>query len=208
MRIRDKMSRFPRQEWKNKVYDKRGRDRDSKRASNTNDRGRSDSRRPDKNSNGERKSPPERKSDKDFKPCHLHGAESKHSYDECRNNPKNFAKTNKSNDYVKKRGNDAHYYDARRPSNGEDSPTGNDTDVQSDDEIEDEVADDVDAVARKRLATLSRHQPAIYSATKAALRPHFVASPDEERAFIEDVIPVWCAPALKAGILAMLSKKR
>ena len=168
--LRDKMSRFPRQEWKNKAYDKRGRDRDSKRASNTNDRGRSYSRRPDKNSNGERKSPLEQKSDKDFKPCHLHGAESKHSYDECRNNPKNFAKTNKSNDYVKKRGNDAHYYDARRPSNGEDSPTGNDTDVQSDDEIEDDSASEssksasnyhVDTSLKKRSDDVGHKSPSV-----------------------------------------------
>ncbi len=55
-------------------------------------------------------------------------------------NPKNFAKTNKSNDYVKKCGNDAHYYDACRPSDGEDSPTGNDTDVQSNGKIEDDNA--------------------------------------------------------------------
>jgi hypothetical protein len=50
---------------------------------------------------------------------------------------KNFAKTNKSNDYVKGRGYDAHYYDARRPSDGEESPSGNNTDAQSDGEIED-----------------------------------------------------------------------
>ena len=138
LKLREAISKFPRQEWKKKAYDKRGHDRDfsSKR---TNDRERSDSRRSDKSdSRGERKSPPERKRDKDFKPCHVHGAESKHSYDECRNNPKNSTKTNKSSDYVKKRGNDAHYYDACRLSDREDSPSGNDTDVQSDGEIKDD----------------------------------------------------------------------
>jgi hypothetical protein len=34
--------------------------------------------------------------------CHLHGANSKHSYDECRQNPKNQASTNNSNNYVEK----------------------------------------------------------------------------------------------------------
>ncbi len=70
----------------------------------------------------------------------MHGAESKHSYDECRNNPKIFAKTNKSNDYVKKCGNNAHFYDARRLSDGNESPSGNDTDSQSDGEIKDDNA--------------------------------------------------------------------
>jgi hypothetical protein len=42
------------------------------------------------------------RNDKDFKPCHVHGAESKHSYDECRHNPKNLSTTNKSSYYVKK----------------------------------------------------------------------------------------------------------
>ena len=49
---------------------------------------------------------------------------------------------NKSNDYVKQRGNDAHYYDARRLSNGEESPSGNDTDAQSDGESEDDKSSD------------------------------------------------------------------
>ena len=31
------------------------------------------------------------RNDKDFKPCHGHGAESKHSYDECKRNPKKQA---------------------------------------------------------------------------------------------------------------------
>ena len=71
----------------------------------------------------------------------MHGAESKHTYDECRNNPKNMGK-NKSNDYVKQRGNDAHYYNSRRPSNGEESPSGNNTDAQSGGEIEDKKSSD------------------------------------------------------------------
>jgi hypothetical protein len=54
--------------------------------------------------------------------------------------PKNLAKTNKSNDYIKGRGNDAHYYDARRLSDGEESPSGNYTDSQSDGEVKDDNA--------------------------------------------------------------------
>ncbi|MCO4747021.1 MAG: enoyl-CoA hydratase/isomerase family protein [Proteobacteria bacterium] len=73
--------------------------------------------------------------------------------------------------------------------------------------LADEVADDVLAVANKRLATLARHQPAIYKATKLSLRPKMEDSAEEQRAFVEDVLPVWCAPELKAGILAMLGKR-
>ncbi len=137
--LRDKMSRFPHQEWKNNAYDKRRRDGSLKRTSNSSDRGRYDSCRPDKkDSRADRKSPSERSNGKDFKSCHVHGAESKHTYDECRNNPKNMGK-NKSNDYVKQRRNDTHYCNARRPSNhGEESPSGNDTDAQSDGEIKDD----------------------------------------------------------------------
>jgi hypothetical protein len=142
-KYRDRMDRFPHRGARNGAYDKRKHDDNSKRVASTTDRGRYDSRRPSKNDpHRDRKSPngKERSNGKDFKPCHLHGAESKHSYDECKKNPKNFAKTNKSNDYVKKRGNDAHYYDARRLSDGNESPNGNDTDAQSDGEIEDDNA--------------------------------------------------------------------
>ncbi len=66
-----------------------------------------DSRCSEKDSLDTRKVPMTR-NDKYFKPCHVHGAESKHSYDECSCNPKNVSATNKSNYYVKKCEHDAH----------------------------------------------------------------------------------------------------
>ncbi len=53
------------------------------------------------------------------KPCHVHGPESKHWYDECRTNPKNQRSAN--NNY-NKRAHDAHYNDEREHGSGTDSP--------------------------------------------------------------------------------------
>jgi hypothetical protein len=53
-----------------------------------------------------RKSPPERK-DKDFKPCRIHGKHAKHSYKECRANPRNQAKLRANNN--KHRHESSHY---------------------------------------------------------------------------------------------------
>jgi hypothetical protein len=65
-----------------------------------------------KDSCGDCKAPP--KDGKFKKPCHLHGIDSKHSYDECRQNPKNQARANNNNNnYVKKRAHDVHYHDGR-----------------------------------------------------------------------------------------------
>ncbi len=72
----------------------------------------------------------------------MHGAESKHSYGECRHNPKNANTTNKSSYYVKKRGHDAHYNDNRRRSSGEESPSKHDTPIPSDGEVDDKSSDD------------------------------------------------------------------
>ncbi len=47
----------------------------------------------------DRKAPPE--DGKLKKPCHLHGGDSKHSYDKCRQNPRNQVRNN-NNNYVKK----------------------------------------------------------------------------------------------------------
>ncbi len=103
--------------------DKRGRGNNSKRvASSTNIRARYDNNRPEKDSRGDHKAPTAR-NDKDLKPCHVHGAKSEHSYDECRLNPKNANTMNKSSYHIKKRGHDAHYNDNRRRSSGDESPS-------------------------------------------------------------------------------------
>ena len=119
-------------------YDKRGRNNNSKRVVlNTSNRERYDHRCPEKDSCGDGKTPTAR-NDKDFKPCHVHGPKSEHSYDECRHNPKNANKTNKSSFYVKKRGHDAHYVDSHHRSSGDESPSEHDTPVPSDGEVDDD----------------------------------------------------------------------
>jgi hypothetical protein len=45
--------------------------------------------------------------------CHLHGTHIKHSYNECRQNPKNQAPANNNNNKIKKRASDVHYHDGR-----------------------------------------------------------------------------------------------
>jgi hypothetical protein len=68
---------------------------------------------------------PERKAPLEFtsKPCHAHGNKAKHTYEECRNNPKNCKPSSSSrdnNNNNRKRSYNAHYHDARyRCSNDE-----------------------------------------------------------------------------------------
>jgi hypothetical protein len=73
-------------------------------------------RKPDARGHGERKTAHKQAAKK---PCHVHGPESKHSYDECRTNPKNQRSVN--NNY-NKRAHDAHYNDEREQESGTDSP--------------------------------------------------------------------------------------
>jgi hypothetical protein len=137
-RYHDKMSRYTHSRDKRQhANDKRGYGDNSRRvASSTNDRARYDNHRSGRDPRVERKAPTVRR-DKDFKPCHLHGPKSEHSFDECRRNPKNASATNKSSYYVKKRGNDAHYNDERRRSSGDESPSERDTPVPSGGEDDD-----------------------------------------------------------------------
>ena len=74
-------------------------------------------RKPDARGHGERKMTHEQAAKN--KPCHVYGPESKHSYDECRTNPKNQRSAN--NNY-NKRAHDAHYNDKREHKSGTDSP--------------------------------------------------------------------------------------
>jgi hypothetical protein len=53
------------------------------------------------------------------KPCHLHGVDSKHSYDECCQNPKNQARANNNNNCVNKCTHDVHYHDGCHPVSNE-----------------------------------------------------------------------------------------
>ena len=61
----------------------------------------------DKNCGGDRKTPPEGSTKK---PCHVHGPDSKHSYAECRANPRNQRSSSNNNNYSK-RVHDSHYQD-------------------------------------------------------------------------------------------------
>jgi len=92
-------------------------------------------RKPDAKGHGERKTTHEQAAKN--KPCHVHGPKSKHSYDECRTNPKNqrSANNNNNNNY-NKRAHDAHYNDERYLSSQDESPEEHCTPEPSDDEGE------------------------------------------------------------------------
>ena len=71
----------------------------------------------------------------------------------------------------------------------------------------DEVAtpEEAEACARARLEALAKHPAAGYAAAKADLRANVTrVDPEEERAFLQEVIPVWTADELKATVRAML----
>ena len=69
------------------------------------------------------------------KPCHVHGDKARHTYEDCRDNPKN-RKSSGSNrdDNNKKRSHDAHYHDERYLSSQDESPEEHRTPEPSDDE--------------------------------------------------------------------------
>jgi enoyl-CoA hydratase len=68
----------------------------------------------------------------------------------------------------------------------------------------DELADDPMAVATERLAALAKGGRGVYAATKLAIRGSIAASAAQQKAFIEEVVPVWTAPELKASLLRHL----
>jgi enoyl-CoA hydratase/carnithine racemase len=68
----------------------------------------------------------------------------------------------------------------------------------------DEVADDAEAVARRRLAALAAHPPEAYAITKAALCAGAAPGPEDERRFVEEEVPIWSSSAMRARVLAVL----
>ena len=72
----------------------------------------------------------------------------------------------------------------------------------------DEIADDAEAAAMKRLMALSAHPRATYAVTKSALH-HGVAawSPADERRFREHEVPIWTSHEMKERVLAALVRK-
>jgi enoyl-CoA hydratase/carnithine racemase len=69
----------------------------------------------------------------------------------------------------------------------------------------DELADDPLAVARERLAALSRHPAEGYAGVKRGLRGTTFQQPDDEQAF-QQILPAWTSPALKERIAAIFRK--
>jgi hypothetical protein len=85
-----------------------------------------------KRDKSERKAPPEFTG----KPCHVHGDKAKHTYEECRDNPKNRKSSsgNRNNNKNRKRSHDAHHHDERYLSSQDESPDDHRTPEPSDDE--------------------------------------------------------------------------
>jgi hypothetical protein len=79
----------------------------------------------------ERKAPPEFSG----KPCHVHGDKAKHTYEECRNNPKNRkSASGNCNNNNRKRNHDAHYHNECYLSSQDESLDDHRTPELSDDE--------------------------------------------------------------------------
>jgi hypothetical protein len=80
----------------------------------------------------EQKAPPEFSG----KPCHVHGDKAKHTYEECRDNPKNRkpSSDNRDDNNNKKRHHDAHYHDERYLSSQDESPDDHRTPEPSNDD--------------------------------------------------------------------------
>ena len=79
----------------------------------------------------ERKAPPEFSG----KPCHVHGDNANHTYEECRNNPKNRKSSSGNRDNNnRKRNHDVHYHDESYLSSQDESPDDHHTPEPSDDE--------------------------------------------------------------------------
>lgn len=70
----------------------------------------------------------------------------------------------------------------------------------------DEVGPDPEGIARERLARLAEHPAGTYAITKRALREDSVPGPADERRFVEEEIPRWTSPELRARIRAALAR--
>jgi hypothetical protein len=70
------------------------------------------------------------------KPCHVHGDKAKHTYEECRDNPKNRKSSsgNRDDNNNRKRSHDMHHHNKRYLSSQDESPDDHRTPEPSDDE--------------------------------------------------------------------------
>ena len=63
-----------------------------------------------------------------------------------------------------------------------------------------------EAYARAQLDALAAHPREAYSAAKLALRPRLEVVPEVQKHFLEEIVPTWAAPELKARLTSMLKK--
>ena len=71
----------------------------------------------------------------------------------------------------------------------------------------DEVVDDANVVALERLETMAAYPRRAYTATKRVLRRDVTkVTPDEERLFRAEVVPVWTSPEVKERMRGFLKK--
>jgi enoyl-CoA hydratase/carnithine racemase len=72
----------------------------------------------------------------------------------------------------------------------------------------DEVATDVQAMARGRVEQLAAYPRDVYAATKWVLRAGALdLSAEDQRRFRDEVVPAWCSPAVKARVEATLGRR-
>ena len=71
----------------------------------------------------------------------------------------------------------------------------------------DELAEDCEALATKRLGELSAHPRRAYTHTKALLRRGVTKlGPEDERRFVQDELPQWTSDEVKARVKAILQR--
>jgi enoyl-CoA hydratase/carnithine racemase len=70
----------------------------------------------------------------------------------------------------------------------------------------DEIADDAEAVARERLATLAQHPADGYAAAKREMRHGVLDKPEQKARFLRDDLASWFAPELKERIGKILGR--
>ena len=71
----------------------------------------------------------------------------------------------------------------------------------------DEIAEDVEGAAKKRLESLSAHPRGTYARTKALIRRDVSAvSAADERRFCDEELAIWTSPEVKARVTAVLAR--
>ncbi len=111
--------------------------------------------------------------DKGFKPCHVHGEYAKHSYKECRANPRNRtnkARDNSNNKHTRPHHESHYHHDARYASSDDESRGSHHTPMPSDGEVASAMSDGSKSV--KENFHLERMGPNKRKLAKVAIRSH------------------------------------